>query len=442
MTAEIAILNRTAVALAADSAVTVGGSGQEKIYNSVDKLFQLAIQEPVGIMIFGGAEFMGVPIETVIKRYRASRFCGRKNRLKEYSESFFDFLEKDIPVPPEIAERQAIIIIAETCSAIVRQALSDFFQLATESRRRRVKPQPEEFLPKQIITLAEKKIAELEDKPENPFIKIAADDPWCKGVLEKAFKIIPRMQRVPIPETAIPALTNLACLALHRESYSNGAMGVVFAGFGHDEMFPKLEAFYSDGLINGRVKRQPFRYVDIHRTGEDSGARIEAFAQKEMVDRFLDGIDPDFEDYLQAAMSTALNDMGKEVVNSFVRTSQKNKSLINAKIAEAADKYLKEFAAKAQERKESNFREKILDMVNFMPKSDLANMAESLINLTSTKRRVSAEAETVGGPIDVAVISKYDGYVWIKRKHYFQKELNPRYFVAQKHSHARGGEHE
>jgi len=56
VTAEIAILNRSAVALAADSAVIVGIGGQEKIYNSVDKLFQLCLSEPVGIMIFGGAE--------------------------------------------------------------------------------------------------------------------------------------------------------------------------------------------------------------------------------------------------------------------------------------------------------------------------------------------------------------------------------------------------
>ena len=33
-------------------------------------------------------------------------------------------------------------------------------------------------------------------------------------------------------------------------------------------------------------------------------------------------------------------------------------------------------------------------------------MAESLVNLTSFKRRVTMDAETVGGPIDVAVISK------------------------------------
>ena len=34
----------------------------------------------------------------------------------------------------------------------------------------------------------------------------------------------------------------------------------------------------------------------------------------------------------------------------------------------------------------------------------------------------------MGGPVDVAVISKGDGFIWIKRKHYFSPELNIRYF--------------
>lgn len=55
-------------------------------------------------------------------------------------------------------------------------------------------------------------------------------------------------------------------------------------------------------------------------------------------------------------------------------------------------------------------------------------MAEALVNLTSIKRRVSRGMDTVGGPIDCAVISQADGFVWVKRKHYFPKELNMRYF--------------
>ena len=49
--------------------------------------------------------------------------------------------------------------------------------------------------------------------------------------------------------------------------------------------------------------------------------------------------------------------------------------------------------------------------------------------LTSFRRHVTPDAETVGGPIDVAVISRGDGFIWIKRKHYFQPELNQHFFA-------------
>jgi len=67
-------------------------------------------------------------------------------------------------------------------------------------------------------------------------------------------------------------------------------------------------------------------------------------------------------------------------------------------------------------------------MVRVLPKDELAAMAESLVNLTAFKRRMTDSLETVGGPIDVAVISKGDGLVWVKRKHYFPAELNQHFF--------------
>ena len=55
-------------------------------------------------------------------------------------------------------------------------------------------------------------------------------------------------------------------------------------------------------------------------------------------------------------------------------------------------------------------------------------MAETLVSLASFRQKMSLELETVGGPIDVAVISKKDGFIWMKRKHYFKPEMNPNYF--------------
>jgi hypothetical protein len=50
MTAEVVAMNKEAVALAADSAVTLYGS---KIFNTANKMFMLAQGHSVGVMVLG-----------------------------------------------------------------------------------------------------------------------------------------------------------------------------------------------------------------------------------------------------------------------------------------------------------------------------------------------------------------------------------------------------
>ena len=58
MTAIVGILNKRAVAVATDSAVTIDCQSGHKVLNSARKLFQLSKKEPVGIMIYSSANFM------------------------------------------------------------------------------------------------------------------------------------------------------------------------------------------------------------------------------------------------------------------------------------------------------------------------------------------------------------------------------------------------
>ena len=85
---------------------------------------------------------------------------------------------------------------------------------------------------------------------------------------------------------------------------------------------------------------------------------------------------------------------------------------------------LDDFSQRATNYRQKEFVKPVIDTIIGMPKHELANMAEALVNLQSMKQHVTWEKETVGGPIDVAVISKGDGFIWIKRKHYFDQVLN------------------
>ena len=144
-----------------------------------------------------------------------------------------------------------------------------------------------------------------------------------------------------------------------------------------------------------------------------------------MVKSFIYGMDPFLENKMYSTLQRIL-DVYPELIEQRIQATLTpgDKTAIE-NVGEEFLSYFKEEISKIQGQR---FTNPLIDIVDILPKEELAAMAEALVNLTSFKLRVSIEAETVGGPIDVAVITKGDGLVWIKRKHYFNPELNYHFF--------------
>ena len=94
MTAEVVVMNKSAIALAADSKVTIGGARMAKTYDTVNKLFTLSKIHPVGVMIYGNADFMSYPWETVIKMYRSQRGASSESTIQDWSADFINYLKR------------------------------------------------------------------------------------------------------------------------------------------------------------------------------------------------------------------------------------------------------------------------------------------------------------------------------------------------------------
>jgi len=60
-----------------------------------------------------------------------------------------------------------------------------------------------------------------------------------------------------------------------------------------------------------------------------------------------------------------------------------------------------------------------------MPIQDAIDLAEYLVHATAMYTRFKRGAPTVGGPIEIAAITKHEGFKWVRRKHYFTDALNP-----------------
>lgn len=89
MTSELVILTPSAVALAADSAVTLDN---RKIYNGINKLFMLSNEPPIGIMTYNNTRFLNIPFETIIKEFRRYSDKEKFETLKDFQKGLNEYL--------------------------------------------------------------------------------------------------------------------------------------------------------------------------------------------------------------------------------------------------------------------------------------------------------------------------------------------------------------
>ncbi len=418
MTAEIAILNKLAVALATDSAVTItAGDEEQKIYDSADKLFDLSFRNPIGIMIYNGMQFMQAPLQTLIAEYRSS--SRSFDTVREAADDFLKYLSDWGADSPAYVIKSALETIILPGLDQIRARIQKKHKELFDSDDFTDLQKKIEAIPGDVLLLVETVLAKA--KPSSFVGASAPEITDDRRILIR--EIVTEhwsTDDAPFIDRLVAISTNLLLLDFTSPSHT----GIVIAGFGAIEKFPTLVSFTIEGVIFDKLKFSETNFVDIDRNGDR--ARVIPFAQKEMVERFLYGLDSEIERQITVWCKEAVPEIRNQILNSLDMTDD-DKNSLTQEAQDAEDAFIDDLKNKRFEEIRTSSRTAIEGMVEFMPKPELAKMAEALVNLTSIKRRVSRGMETVGGPIDVAVISRTEGFIWVKRKHYFSTELNPRY---------------
>ncbi|MBN8970757.1 MAG: hypothetical protein J0H51_01930 [Rhizobiales bacterium] len=419
MTAEIAILNKPAAALAADSAVTIGRHPNTKIYNTVNKIFELSTVHPVGVMIYGRLDFMGLPIETIIKQYRRKLGHQSFSHVKGYKDDFLNYLRSDVPYSPADEATNVAIIATDFFTKAHNRAdklILDDIRSHGRLRRGKINGLTQSILNKEI--------ADLKAKPFAPSFNRVKVPTRFEGVIADVAKDCLK-NNMPNGAT-LKLTTKYAGYFLAKSQLSSYRSGLVFTGFGEDELCPSLEAVEIDGIVDGKLKFVEKTSIDIGRNGPS--ADILGFAQDDMVQSFLHGVDPLFRSYVKRLLGDVIKDISALTLGVTLNDKAKVDAALSA-LQPDFDKMQRDFTSKADQYIDSAFTSQIKEMIRSMPVQEIATLAASLIEITSLKRKVSRAQETVGGDVDVAILSKSEGFVWTKRKHYFPPELNPRFFV-------------
>ena len=414
MTAEVAVMNRSAVALAADSAMSVGNTG--KTYPT-NKLFALSKHHPVGVMMYNNAEFMGVPWETLVKMHRHGIASRGMATVNDYAASFLDYISNE-----------TICTDSQKIANLLRIAEGLFKRVSREVRDGSI---GDSSLSQGsvIAEIIERHAAASRDADEAPSMQEVDTDGLLREHEAAINESIDRcFDGLDIDDSVRQSLHSALGTAIKSVRLSEGYSGLVFAGFGEEEMFPSLVEVVTDGAIGNAIKAHTKQAVDIDRA--QMPMAVMAFAQGEMVGRFMEGVDRHYLAYLHRYLARTLHKVAREILEAGAPEGGLTEEQ-ETELGTIVSRNLEDFEQAASRVRQERFIQPVLEIVVHLPKEELASMAEALINLTSLKRRVSMEEESVGGPIDVAVISKGDGFVWIKRKHYFDPSLNRDYFARQ-----------
>ena len=417
MSAGICIMNRNAIALAADSAVTIGNHAA--IHNSANKVFSLSRIAPVGIIVYADASFMSVPIEIIIKEYR--KHLGNKTfpQLQDYVTDFISYIEKKSEFFHFNINEQNYI---ENVVFNLWQGLEIGYKEFGTGKLKSLGRNLNEYELLEIANAACQQTIEY----VNSFKKIPTNFyPYLiskykihfleKLKNEKAFSWMSEEQRLEIVDCSLKLFDT--------KFERNGYLGIAIAGYGDEEIYPSLFHLHFSGTINGKLRYFEEETVSI---SERQFSSITPLAQTDVMETFLFGINDRF-----------LNDLSREIpiqINKCINTindssfDNEQKQFLQKQFQTVTNNIINHMLYTARQ----DYMRPILESVATLPIEELALLSESMINITSIRRKVALDNNigTVGGPIDVAIISKGDGFIWLKRKHYFDGKYNPQYYYS------------
>ena len=415
MSAGICIMNKNGVALAADSAETVTIGGYSTIHNTAQKI--IALTDSVAAVYYGNAMYMGVPIDIILGLFAKHLQGKRFFHLKEYTDEFIRFLTENTEMPLKEHEgvyyrnqlQQALDMLdncyeeesydcdpddAEAADKVVHAAVMHWIEELQKDRNQytvqaRYKSLDLEFTEEDEITDEDLQYAWklFADVAQNKDIRR-----WLKRDLET---------RTALAKAFFIVSEKLATNYLD----NNSSTGICFAGYGTKDLYPGLLLMEMDGWVKGTVR---YNVIEEKQISDEVSANILPLAQKDVMNNILYGFHENSLWPLQIALDDHLSELKK-----LFRSAEK-KEQVEVLLSDISKQVIEEF----QERLKIHYEHNILPPTALLAPASMAEFAESMIHLTAMLRGVEVNdaSATVGGPVDVAVITKVNGFRWVKNK--------------------------
>ncbi len=418
MTSLVVVMNNKAAAVAADSAMTVtDGYGNTRVRMGVRKLFQLNDRCPISAMIYDSAEIMNMAWGPIMVRYRRQYGDLVLPSVEAYADHFLSFLDNYDEIFDEDAQAKAYKHYVAVLFDWVRQNVNHIVEAETE--------EPSKDGPRtmaEVVRVATDLVYEdvIQYDEGEPRPDLPGFDAGFAKELQRKFAV--DIQNL-IDETfgearpdknTVRKLRDIAALAVTKDFFPDffPNTGIVFTGYGEHQITPQMVAYLVGFAVNGKLRR---RLSDVKSIHTDEPVVIAPFAHDRMIHTFLTGIDRELDEFLQEQIVDLAVGIRDRTIAQMpqLNRSQRQRFAEGYSEDEIVD-LIQDVMSRLDDYQYDVHTHPILMAVESLPEADLAKTAEMLVSINAFQQHVGMTIETVGGDIDVALLTNEE-FHWARK---------------------------
>ena len=406
MTSQIVLMNKLGLAVASDSSLTMTRGDNRRTYASAEKIFPLGPDHKVAILHSGVVEFMDHPFEVLLTEWVKS-LQRPYGTLDEYADSFCSWLahRQDL-----FSEESQASFLENLVTEYLLDIRSTILEKLKEENISKDDWDTDEVLEKVNVILSND-VDYLDSLSDLDGLNLKWAEsryqtlqPAIQAAIEYVFDDVPRDV---VSDMEYERITKRI---LFKRTFSQDYDArLAFVGYGEQTIYPRHIWVDFQGVVGDK----PRHVRDAISISTNLSSSLRTHAQDEAIHTFLRAYHPSFfniaKNYQDETIDLILAIIDDELeVMSSEKVVDKIEILRDARINGISDEFKK--------ASETSFVDPFTSTLSGLPSTSLGKMAENLIELQILRQSSQAIQDTVGGAVDVAVITLEKGFQWFKHK--------------------------
>ena len=186
---------------------------------------------------------------------------------------------------------------------------------------------------------------------------------------------------------------------------------LVFAGYGEDEAYPSICQYEVTGINKSKLQWQLSGSANI---SSEQESNIFTSGQSDIIDAIELGIQNERIGIIRKRFQTLIEDLLTQ-------------NLLDSLIGKIDYPTIRQEVADLIRESGKEHLRQHLEAIKQFDLQKMACLAENLIKATELHRKITFRQEGVGGLIDLAVITREDGFQWLNRKSWYEPSKGGQY---------------